>query len=77
MDQWKKGEIDFEDEPNYVINAYYHTTSMAGNNHGNGVMSGVTDRQERPERITIPCKVLCHELEMIADISLENQSPIV
>jgi hypothetical protein len=77
MDQWKKGEIDSEDGPQYVISAYYRTPSMAGNKHGDGAMSSVTDRQERPERVAIPSKILCHELGRIADIGLENRDPVM
>ncbi|KAI6767674.1 hypothetical protein HG530_005683 [Fusarium avenaceum] len=73
MDQWKKGQV----EPRYVINAYYRTPSMATHNHVNGPVSGFTDHQERPERVAIPSRILCYELERIADISLESQSLVI
>ncbi|KAM0264404.1 hypothetical protein ACHAPA_008330 [Fusarium lateritium] len=73
MDEWKKGEIYPKDGSRYVINAYYRTPSVAGNDHGKGAMTGVSNRQERPERVTIPSNILRYELEMITDITLDDE----
>ncbi|KAM0191651.1 hypothetical protein ACHAPI_008702 [Fusarium lateritium] len=77
MDEWKKGEIYPKDGSRYVINAYYRTPSVAGNDHGKGAMTGVSNRQERPERVTIPSNILRYELEMITDITLDDEELLI